>query len=220
VEDAAGVRAPDPQHDQPLVPRLSADLQDYQSARYAARFTRVVDQVAASGHAELTEAVARHLHKLMAYKDEYEVARLLLLPESQAAAEAVAGPGATVRWKLHPPVLRTLGMQRKLTLGRWARPIMLVLRALRGLRGTPLDVFGWAKVRRVERAMIDEYVTAIETILPHVTRDNVAEAVAIASLPDSVRGYEHLKMERTAIYRAELSRRVQAFCGREASAPK
>jgi indolepyruvate ferredoxin oxidoreductase len=217
VEGAAGVRPSEPDGDQPLAQRLAADLRDYQSDRYADRFQRVVDGVAAVGHPELTDAVARHLHKLMAYKDEYEVARLLLLPESQAAAEAVAGPGATVRWKLHPPVLRTLGLHRKLTLGRWARPIMVVLRAMRGVRGTPLDVFGWAKVRRVEKAMIPEYIAAIEVMLPGVNADNLAEAVAIASLPDQVRGYEHLKMERAGLYRAELSRRVQIFCDRTLS---
>ncbi|MDO9174867.1 MAG: 2-oxoacid:acceptor oxidoreductase family protein, partial [Actinomycetota bacterium] len=215
TDDAAGlVAADDPL---PLRERLEADLVGYQSAAYAARFTAVVEEVDVLGHAELTEAVARHLHKLMAYKDEYEVARLLLLPESRAQAEAVGGKRTRVTWLLHPPALRSLGMHRKLHFGAFTRPAFWLLRAMRRVRGTPLDLFGLAHVRRVERAMVPEYVEAVHSLLPHVTADNLAEAVAIASLPDRVRGYEHLKFERAAAYRAELSRRVAAFTGDDAA---
>ncbi len=215
TDDAAGlVVADDPL---PLRERLEADLVGYQSAAYAARFTAVVEEVDVLGHVELTEAVARHLHKLMAYKDEYEVARLLLLPESRAQAEAVGGKRTRVTWLLHPPALRSLGMHRKLHFGAFTRPAFWLLRAMRRVRGTPLDLFGLAHVRRVERAMVPEYVEAVRSLLPHVTTANVAEAVAIASLPDRVRGYEHLKLERAAAYRAELSRRVAAFTGDDAA---
>jgi indolepyruvate ferredoxin oxidoreductase len=198
-----------------LVDRLAADLRGYQSARYAQQYRDVVARAATVGSAEFTEAVAVHLHKLMAYKDEYEVARLLLAPEARAAAEAVAGPGARVTWNLHPPALRSLGMQRKLRLGRWATPLFIGLRAGRRLRGTPLDVFGWASLRRLERTMRDEYIAAVDTLVaalgtsPHPER--LAEAVAIASLPDRVRGYEHLKRERGEAYRTELAARLTAF---------
>ncbi|MGB8861848.1 MAG: indolepyruvate ferredoxin oxidoreductase family protein [Ilumatobacteraceae bacterium] len=211
TESAAGVvEAVD---DTSLRDRLTRDLTGYQSAKYAARFTEVIDKVAVLGHDDFTDAVMRNLHKLMAYKDEYEVARLLLLPESRAQAEAVGGTRTKVTWLLHPPALRSLGRRSKIHFGRWSRPAFSMLRALRRLRGTPLDVFGWAYVRRVERAMVPEYVAAIESMLPVVTDGNLAEAIAIASLPDTVRGYEHLKMERAAAYRAELARRLPAFIG-------
>jgi indolepyruvate ferredoxin oxidoreductase len=188
-----------------------AELTAYQSARYAARYTAALTKVAATGHDELTSAVAANLFKLMAYKDEYEVARLLLLPESKAAVEAVGGRGARATWHLHPPVLRSLGMKRKLRLGRWATPAFVALRGMRRLRGTPMDVFGWAAVRRTERQMISEYIAAVETLAQRVAPHNLAEAVAIASLPDGVRGYEHLKMQRSTTFREQLQRRVAAF---------
>ncbi len=215
VEQAAGFTPPTADQgnddDRPLVDRLEADLVGYQNRRYAARFRTVVDEVDALGHPALTEAVARNLHKLMAYKDEYEVARLLLHPESRAQARSVGGKGAKVVWHLHPPFLRALGMRNKLRLGRWATPLMWMLRAGKRLRGTPFDVFGWAKVRRVERAMVAEYVQAVRTLLPHINSDTAAAALAIVSLPDQVRGYEHLKLERAAAYRAQLAQRVEAF---------
>ncbi len=197
------------------IDELAADLSAYQSTRYARRFREVVGRAATVGADELTEAVAVHLHKLMAYKDEYEVARLLLDPSTRAAAEAVAGPGARVTWNLHPPVLRSLGMDRKLRLGRWASPLLRALRAGRRLRGTPFDVFGWASLRRLERTMRDEYISAVGAVVdalgtaPDPVR--VDEAVAIASLPDQVRGYEHLKRNRAEAYRAELATRLASF---------
>jgi indolepyruvate ferredoxin oxidoreductase len=79
------------------------------------------------------------------------------------------------------------------------------------LRGTPFDAFGWAKVRRLEREMIPEYIAAIESLLPKVSASTLPEIVAIASLPDRVRGYEHIKWDRAVAYREELSRRLAAF---------
>ncbi len=217
TEHTAGFAAPvatsadDRPHIEQLVEQLADDLVAYQSSRYAHRFTDVVQRVDQLGHPRLTEAVARHLHKLMAYKDEYEVARLLLLPESRAAAESVGGKGARMQWHLHPPMLRSLGMRNKIRLGRWATPAMWALRAGRHVRGTPFDVFGLAKVRRLERALVRDYVTAIDRLLPRVTDANIDEAVAIASLPDRIRGYEHLKLERAAAYQVEMANRVESF---------
>ena len=206
---AAGIAAA--AAEQPLLDRLTADLVGYQSAAYAAKFTDVVERVAALGHDEFTDAVTRNLYKLMAYKDEYEVARLLLLPESQALAQSIGGKRTKVTWLLHPPALRSLGWRNKMHLGGWSTPAFWALRAMRRVRGTPLDVFGWAHVRHVERAMSPEYIAAIDAMLPVITTQNLAEVVAIAELPDSVRGYEHLKMERATAYRAELARRLSAL---------
>jgi indolepyruvate ferredoxin oxidoreductase len=162
----------------------------------------VVEQVTAADNPALTDAVARNLHKLMAYKDEYEVARLLLATAPKKA-----------RFMLHPPLLRSMGMKNKIELGSWSKPLFVLLRAMRRLRGTPLDVFGWARVRRLERTMVGEYIAAVNTLLAHLGSNNVDEAIAIASLPDSVRGYEHLKVERAAAYRLELATRLKAFTG-------
>jgi indolepyruvate ferredoxin oxidoreductase len=207
--EAAGIVAPTPLP--PLRERLVADLTAYQSAAYAGRFEKVIDRVDELGHEELTDAVMRHLHKLMAYKDEYEVARLLLLPESRAQAEAVGGRRTKVTWMLHPPMLRAMGWRNKIHFTGWSKPAFFALRALRKVRGTPFDVFGWAKLRRMERELVTEYIEAIDQLLPLVTPDSLAEAVAIASLPDKVRGYEHLKVERATAYRAELTQRLAAF---------
>jgi indolepyruvate ferredoxin oxidoreductase len=217
VEQAVSSIINDPADRMPVRERLASDLADYQSGRYAAKFAAVVASVEAAGSPAFTDVVARNLYKLMAYKDEYEVARLLLLPESRAAAEAVGGPGAKVVWHLHPPLLRALGMKHKIRLGSWARPVFVLLRAGRRVRGTPLDVFGWARVRRIERAMIGEYVDAVHALLRRLPTDDhavLAEAIAIAGLPDQVRGYERLKLQRAAVYRAELHRRVRAFSSR------
>ena len=198
-----------------LLEMLTADLVGYQSAGYAGHFLRFVTEVATAEDDldgwDLTETVARSLHKLMAYKDEYEVARLLLDQEAAAGAEAIAGPGARVIWHLHPPFLRALGMSRKLKLGRWARPLFVALRSARRLRGTPLDLFGYAAVRRCERQLRGEYRAAIGKLMSTLDEVNRADAVAIADLVDQVRGYEHLKMRRVTSYREELDRRVEEF---------
>ena len=217
VEAAAGVTAPRVETLDQLVERLAADLTDYQDAAYARRFT---DRIAQAREAEagidaestrFTEAVARHLHKLMAYKDEYEVARLALLDESQRRYEAVGGPDTTVSYHLHPPALRSMGMDRKIEFKRTARPSFTALRALKRVRGTVADPFRWAEVRKVERAMIPEYERALDTLCAGLAASNLDEATEIASLPDQVRGYEHLKLRRAATYRDELAARVARF---------
>ena len=199
-----------------LLEMLSSDLTAYQSARYAEGFLRFVGEVADAEEDlegwDLTETAARGLHKLMAYKDEYEVARLLLDPSATAGAEAVAGPGARVVWHLHPPFLRALGVSRKLKLGRWARPLLVTLRGAKRLRGTPLDVFGYARVRRCERRLPGEYREAIRALLGTLDAINRDEAVEIADLVDQIRGYEDLKMSRVTTYREELSEQVGRFC--------
>ncbi len=217
VEATAGVRAPVIESLDQMLDRLADDLADYQDDRYADRFralvgrVRTTEEATVSGSTALTDAVGRHLHRLMAYKDEYEVARLALLDESRRRYEAVGGPGAEVTYHLHPPMLRALGLDRKLKFRRSGEPSFVALRALKRVRGTKLDPFGYAEVRRVERAMIPEYERAIERLLAGLTPVNLAEAIAIASLPDRVRGYEHIKLERAAAYRAELAERIRQF---------
>jgi indolepyruvate ferredoxin oxidoreductase len=142
----------------------------------------------------------------MAYKDEYEVARLHLDANEQARIRAQFGPNAKMRWHLHPPILRALGLRRKVVLGSWFRPAFSALRGMRRLRGTRFDPFGYAKVRRVERDLIGEYESAIDLALEHLTAHNYSLVVKIAELPDMVRGYEDIKLANVASYRAELHR--------------
>ena len=217
VEALSGVSGPRVESVDQLVERLTADLTDYQDAAYAGRFrsrvasVRAAEARVAPRSTALTATVARNLHKLMAYKDEYEVARLALLPESRGRYEAVGGPDTEVTYHLHPPMLRALGMTRKLRLGRSGAPAFAALRAMKRLRGTAADPFGRDEVRRVERAMIPEFEAAIDALVAGLTADRLAEAVGIAELPDQVRGYESLKRTRAAAYRAELATRLTAY---------
>lgn len=203
-----------------LVELLAADLVGFGDAAQADRFLGVVERVAAAegdaapGSTALTEAVARSLHKLTAYKDEYEVARLLLLPEARDEARAVVGgPGRhpKITWHLHPPMLRALGFDRKVGLGRWGEPALRALRAGKRLRGTRWDPFGRTELRRIERELPDQFRVAVDRLLAGLSAANHDEAVAIATLPDRVRGYEDLKLRRVAEYRAELERRLSAY---------
>ncbi|HLH46738.1 MAG TPA: indolepyruvate ferredoxin oxidoreductase family protein [Acidimicrobiales bacterium] len=200
-----------------VVALLAADLVDYQDRRYAGRFLDLVEQAAlaearAAGAAgEFTVAVARGYHKLLAYKDEYEVARLMLHPDGLAAARAVGGPDPKVTWHLHPPTLRSAGLRSKVRFGSASRPLFEALARGKRLRGTPLDPFGRAPVRRLERELPEEYAAAVGRITGVLSAGNRAEAAAVASLPELVRGYEELKLRRAAGYRAELARRTAAL---------
>jgi indolepyruvate ferredoxin oxidoreductase len=185
------------------VPELIA----YQDAGYARQYAEFVGHVAreearrAPGRTGITEAVARHLFKLMAYKDEYEVARLHLDAVQEARLRARFGEQIRVSWHLHPPILRAMGLKRKIALGPWFTPAFRALRAMKGLRGTALDVFGHAAVRRVERELIGEYRRLVDTALARLTPDSHDVAVALAALPDEVRGFEDIKLASVARFR-------------------
>ncbi|MFI5590212.1 indolepyruvate ferredoxin oxidoreductase family protein [Amycolatopsis sp. NPDC051758] len=178
------------------------DLVAYQDEAYARAYAEYVEQVRVleDGPTEVTEAVAKHLYKLMAYKDEYEVARLSLDPAFLTGLSEEFGSGTRYAYRLHPPVLRALGMKRKISLGPWFRPAFRLLHALRRLRGTPFDPFGHAEVRRVERELVDDYRG---TVLQAFRADDVdrARVLALAELPDLVRGYEDVKLANVAKYR-------------------
>ena len=171
------------------------------------------EQAAIPGSTALTEAVARGLHKLTAYKDEYEVARLHVL------GAAALPRGTRVTFHLHPPLLRALGLKRKLRLrGRWFLPVLRALRHGRVLRGTPLDPFGHARVRRVERALPGEYLALIDRALARLDAATLPLALELAALPELVRGYEQIKLagvERLRARAAELT--PQLDDGREAA---
>jgi indolepyruvate ferredoxin oxidoreductase len=185
------------------VPELIA-YQDADWAREwaeAVRRAHVAEQERTPGHSELAEAVARQLHKLMSYKDEYEVARLHLDAVERAKLSAEFGDDAKVYFMLHPPLLRAMGLKRKLKLGRWFTPAFRLLYRMRRLRGRRLDLFGRAEVRRVERALIGEYLDLVEESLERLTPDNHATAVELLELPDVIRGYEDIKLRNVVLFR-------------------
>ncbi len=185
------------------VPELVA-FQDVDWARRwaeAVRQVHVAEQERTPGHSELTEAVARQLFKLMAYKDEYEVARLHLDAVERAKVGAEFGEDAKVYFMLHPPLLRALGLKRKLKLGRWFVPAFRMLYRMRRLRGRWIDPFGRAEVRRVERRLIGEYEELISEALSLLTPDTHATALELLELPDVIRGYEEIKLRNVTLYR-------------------
>jgi indolepyruvate ferredoxin oxidoreductase len=188
------------------VPELIA----YQDAAYARQYAAFVARVAAAertaapGRTRLGEAVARHLFKLMAYKDEYEVARLHL-KNGLAAHLAEEYPGGVrIQYNLHPPMLRALGWQRKIKLGTWFDGAFRVLVAMRRLRGTALDPFGRAEVRRIERALVGEYRALVDKTLTDLGPETYERAVKLAALPDVIRGYEDVKLRNVKKFREEV----------------
>ena len=175
------------------------ELIQYQNAAYAGRYLDAVlavqsrEQEVLPGRDDLTEAALRHLYKLMAYKDEYEVARLLLKGEwAERLRRTFVEP--KVRFNLHPPLLRDRGLKGKLELGGWFAPFLRMLIPMRRLRGTALDPFGRTEVRRLERELIGWYEGLLEEIVSELTPANHQLAVHLASAPDRIRGYEQIKV--------------------------
>jgi indolepyruvate ferredoxin oxidoreductase len=193
---------PSPHREQ--ISSLAADLIDYQNIDLAHCFAELVVDAwnverQAGGEGDFSAAVAAGYHKLLAYKDEYEVARLLLDHPSS---------NGRVTWLLHPPVLRARGLTRKVKLGPWSRPVMKALRAARRIRGSALDPFGRTPLRRMEKRLPTEYVEAVRALLPTLTEENLELATEVALLPMSVRGYEGVKERSITSYRSELARRL------------
>lgn len=183
-----------------MVAIRGAELIEYQNRKYAAAYVDYVLEVAGrerartQGSHDLTHAVIRYLYKLMAYKDEYEVARLHLKPTFHEQARALFTEPVRLVYHLHPPLLRALGLKRKLALGPWFTPVLRSFYALRWLRHTPLDIFGYAKVRREERRLITWYKELVDTALGYLAPQTHSRIVEIAQLPDEIRGYEQIKL--------------------------
>jgi indolepyruvate ferredoxin oxidoreductase len=187
------------------VPELIA----YQNVAYARSYARFVGRVYhreqdVTTETRLSEAVARYLYKLMAYKDEYEVARLALRPTFRATLADRFGEGAVVEYLLRPPILARLGLGKKLAFGPGFEAVFQVLYRLRGLRGTPLDVFGYDPIRRIERALIAEYRYLIVGALGSLSPQSYDRAVRLAALPDLIRGYDAVKLENVRRYHEAL----------------
>jgi indolepyruvate ferredoxin oxidoreductase len=196
------------------IERRETFLTAYQNAAYAARYRAWVDKVKAveaaraPGKGGLAEAVARCLFKLMAYKDEYEVARLYSdgsFPK-QVAAE-FAGDNLRFEFHLAPPLLarrdRITGLPRKMSFGPWLLPLFRVLAKLKFLRGSAFDPFGRSPERRTERKLIADYETLLDELLARLAPDNHHLAVGLAAIPEKIRGFGHVKQQQLAAAKAE-----------------
>ena len=186
----------------------TSELVDYQDEGYATEYlafvTRVVEVDRSLGKdRRLTDAVARNLFKLMAIKDEYEVARLLLDERFDVAAAVPGTRRAT--YHLHPPMLRAMGLDRKIRLTDRTVPALRALRSMRRVRGTPIDIFGRSRHRRLERSLIGEYTATVEGLLTDLSDANYERAVTIADLPDMIRGFDTVKEASIDRYEATLT---------------
>jgi indolepyruvate ferredoxin oxidoreductase len=208
-------------------------LTGYQNAAYAAGYASFVQQVRGveervanhgaisatkAGTLPLTEAVARYLFKLMAYKDEYEVARL----HTDAAFLSKIGAQFEGDFKLHyqlaPPLLadrNAAGELQKRAYGPWMHKAFRLLAPLKVLRGGALDIFGYSQERRHERALVPEYRAAIESMLPKLNAINREAALAFARVPEQIRGFGHVKARHLAAARQQWTALLEQFHNRE-----
>jgi indolepyruvate ferredoxin oxidoreductase len=205
-------------------------LTGYQNAAYAAGYAgfvetvrRAEESIAGPGAEQnpskpralpLTQAVARYLFKLMAYKDEYEVARL----HTDTAFLAKVGAQFEGDFKLHyhlaPPLVgksNAAGEIQKRSFGPWMQSAFHLLAPLKVLRGGPLDIFGYTEERRHERALAAEYRNALESMLPLLTADNREAALTFARLPEQIRGFGHVKARHLAAARQQWSVLLERF---------
>ena len=204
-----------------IIERRAAALTDYQNAAYAARYRVLVERVRAAEAADakglsgLTEAVARYYFKLLAYKDEYEVARLYTDGNFRKALEAQFEGDYRLEFHLAPPLLAEVdpltGHARKRGYGPWMLRLFGVLARLKTLRGTVFDVFGYSAERRMERQLIVEYEQTIERVLASLTPANHGAAVELASLPERIRGFGHVKQRHLDDARRQQAALWQAF---------
>jgi indolepyruvate ferredoxin oxidoreductase len=195
--------APKAQTLEDVVASRAVHLVGYQDAalaeRYRARVAAIVEAERAKvpGRAGLAEAVARGYHKLLAYKDEYEVARLFTDPAFEKALSAQFEARGKLEFHLAPPLLarhdKTTGEPRKIRFGRWMLPLFRLLARGKRLRGSAWDPFGYTRERRLERQMIADYEALLEEIAQRLSPAAHITAVALATLPLEVRGFGHVK---------------------------
>jgi indolepyruvate ferredoxin oxidoreductase len=186
-----------------IVDRRKKFLEAYQNGDYARRYTDLVDRVRRvegdrlPGSEAVTTAVAKSLFKLMAYKDEYEVARLHMETGFLDRLRQEFEGNFTVKYHLAPPILSAgkdaRGRPLKRQFGQWIEPVFRVLARFKFLRGTAFDVFGYSKERRMERGLIDWYEALVAELLPDLDGNTAEASARIASLPMEIRGYGPVK---------------------------
>jgi len=212
-----------------IVARRAAYLTDYQDAAYAGRYRALVDRAAAAERdrvgaraGPLTDAVARNYFRLLAYKDEYEVARLHLDPAFEDKLRRQFDGDVRLRYHLAPPLVArpdpATGAPRKRAYGPWVRTLFRLLVRLKGVRGTRWDIFGRTEERRRERQLIVEYEAVIDELLAGLREDNHALAVEIARLSEKVRGFGHVKAANIVAAKSQEAALLARFRG-EAAQP-
>jgi len=197
-------------------------LAGYQDAAYGARYRVWVDKVKAAeaaragGKSGLADAVARYLFKLMAYKDEYEVARLYTDGSFRNQIQSTFG-GDKLRLEFHlaPPLIArrdpTTGLPRKMSFGPWLFPALRLLAKFKFLRGTPFDPFGRSLERRTERTLIEDYEAMLNKVIAALTPDNHHIAVALATIPEKIRGFGHVKQRHLLAAKADEAVLLEQF---------
>jgi indolepyruvate ferredoxin oxidoreductase len=203
------------------VGRREAFLTDYQDAAYAARYRALVERAreaeatSSPGKCGFAEAVARYLFKLMAYKDEYEVARLYADGSFQRQLQNEFDGKLRLAFHLSPPLIaprdRVTGLPRKIRFGGWMLPVFRRLAKLKSLRGTAFDLFGYTRERRTDRKLIADYEAMLEEIMPRLTPENHYLATGLAAIPEKIRGFGHVKARHLEAAKAEEAALLAQF---------
>ncbi|WP_431259235.1 indolepyruvate ferredoxin oxidoreductase family protein [Roseateles chitinivorans] len=213
-----------------LIARRKAFLTDYQDAAYASRYEALVQRVRAAESAlgdagkglRLTKAVARYYAKLLAIKDEYEVARLYTDGKFEAALKAQFEDWDHLSFHMAPPLLSKPGADgraKKVELGSWTFKALKTLAKFKGLRGGVLDIFGKTEERRIERQLVRDYEALVDELLAHLSADKLDVAIKLARLPEGIRGYGHVKLANVVTVRAQWKDLLDRFHGRAVEAP-
>jgi indolepyruvate ferredoxin oxidoreductase len=213
-----------------MIERRRKFLTDYQDAAYAQRYTdfvakvRAVEAARVPGATALTEAVARYYFKLLAVKDEYEVARLYTQTDFAERVAATFDGDYKIRFHLAPPVFNkrdaVTGEAKKSVYGPWMMGAFRVLAKMRRLRGSSFDVFGRTAERRTERALPGQYVAIVDETLAALAPHNHALAVELAQIPEHIRGYGHVKERHLKQAKAKEAELLAAFrSARSATSP-
>ncbi|MBI1339086.1 indolepyruvate ferredoxin oxidoreductase family protein [bacterium] len=202
-----------------LIAHRKAHLTAYQNAAYAITYETAVAKVREAETRlglgdDLARAVATYLSKLMSYKDEYEVARLYSDPSYMASVKEAFGEGAKLTFLLAPPLISKRNHRGELVkrqFGGWMMPAFKLLKRLKGLRGTRFDIVGWTEERKMERRLRDEYLARIDELIAGLDADTHSLAVEIASIPDEIRGYGHVKEKAVEKAEARLASLMAKF---------
>jgi indolepyruvate ferredoxin oxidoreductase len=212
------------------IARRAEFLTAYQDAHYAKRYSDFVAQVRGaertklSGTTALTEAVARHYFKLLAIKDEYEVARLYAETDFAARVAAQFEGDYKLTFHLAPPVFNkpdpSTGEARKSVYGPWMMRAFGLLAKLRRFRGTPVDIFNRTAERRMERALIGQYEALVAELLAALAPHNHALAVELAQIPEHIRGFGHVKERHVAVAKAREAELLAGFRAAKPVGPK
>ena len=229
INRASPPKSDDKETFEEIVARRATFLTGYQNAKYANDYREFVGTVQqrestiTPSSTLLSQTVARYLFKLMAYKDEYEVARLHTGSAfSDQIGKTFAGD-FTIKYHLAPPLLakrdQTTGHLRKREFGSWIKTAFALLSGLRGLRGTPLDIFGYTAERKRERALIGEYHEMVSGMLDKLTAKNKPLAIDIAATPEHIRGFGHVKDRHLAEVEARQAELLQAWQAGKTRAP-